>query len=73
MPMPMIVCIFYSDPNGPVAIPTAWPEYNMATQRYLDITSPSTVTSLKGHFAAKRMAFWLEILPDVLISNTTET
>ena len=71
--MPMIVCIFYSDPNGPVAIPTAWPEYNMTTQHYLDITSPLTVASLKDHFAAKRMAFWLEILPDVLKQNTRET
>ena len=57
---------FFRDPNGPVAIPTVWKQYFMDSQHYLDITPSMNASSLKNHFAGKRMEFLLKYLPEML-------
>lgn len=54
------------NPNQPYSIPATWPQYDMTSQTYMDITPTITPESVKQHIAAKRMAFWLELLPKLL-------
>ena len=64
------VIFFYSrNPNGPYSIPTSWPQYDMTSQKYLDITQQMTTASVKQRIAARRMEFWLRLLPDLLKSQ----
>ena len=50
----------------PYSVPTHWPEYNMTSQNYLDITPSVTSSSVKQRIAARRMALWLDLLPSLM-------
>lgn len=54
------------DPNKPLGVPAFWPEYNITSQEYLDITAMMSSGSVKNHVAARRMAFWIDLLPTLL-------
>ena len=59
----------YRNPNGPNSIPASWPKYDMMSQQYLDISSQITEESVKQRIAARRMEFWLNLLPELLKSQ----
>ena len=59
----------YRNPNGPNSIPASWPKYDMMSQQYLDISSQITPGSVKQRIAARRMEFWLNLLPELLKSQ----
>ena len=59
----------YRNPNGPSSIPTSWPKYDMMSQQYLDISTQITPGSVKQRIAARRMEFWLNLLPELFKSQ----
>lgn len=54
------------DPNQPDDVTgyihTKWPEYDLASHQYLEISSPAAV---KDSFYPERMALWTELVPQI--------
>ncbi|XP_053402698.1 uncharacterized protein LOC123550608 [Mercenaria mercenaria] len=57
------------NPNMPMDVTfftnTAWPEYDMTSQRYFQISNQMSPASVIEGFYPRRMAFWSDIVPEI--------
>ena len=61
--------VFFSDPNKPVDVQqylkSTWPEYDMTSQKYINITPDLGTDTVQERFAARQVQFWTKLIPTI--------
>ncbi|KAJ0015522.1 hypothetical protein NQD34_009142 [Periophthalmus magnuspinnatus] len=60
------VSFFNRDPNmGSLAVPVSWPQMDMSSQQYLDITSDMNDNSTSQKMRLRFVQLWTETIPSL--------
>ena len=68
--MSTVLVFSFRDPNRPENVQqyinTDWPEYDVTSQKFLNLTPNSPIGSVGERFANREMEFWTTLIPSLV-------